>query len=66
MTTAMNCETMTRSPVGSVSVYQRSPNGAMPGDAMPKGPRGEKRPGDVIGAAIMVAKLRHYPGRGRA
>lgn len=23
---------------------------------MPKGPRGEKRPGDVIGAAIMVAK----------
>ncbi|MBI1776466.1 MAG: RNA-binding protein [Proteobacteria bacterium] len=24
---------------------------------MPKGPRGEKRPADVIGAAIMVAKL---------
>jgi hypothetical protein len=24
---------------------------------MPKGPRGEKRPGDVIGAAIMVAKI---------
>ena len=24
---------------------------------MPKGPRGEKRPGDVIGAAIMVAKV---------
>ena len=24
---------------------------------MPKGPRGEKRPGDVIGASIMVAKL---------
>jgi hypothetical protein len=23
---------------------------------MPKGPRGEKRPGDVIGAAIMVAR----------
>ena len=23
---------------------------------MPEGPRGEKRPGDVIGAAIMVAK----------
>ena len=26
---------------------------------MPKGPRGEKRPVDVIGAA----KLRHYPDR---
>jgi len=24
---------------------------------IPKGPRGEKRPGDVIGAAIMVAKI---------
>jgi hypothetical protein len=24
---------------------------------MPKGPRGEKRPGDVIGTAIMVAKI---------
>lgn len=24
---------------------------------MPKGPRGEKRPGDVIGAAIRVAKI---------
>ena len=24
---------------------------------MPKGPRGEKRPGEVIGAAIMVAKI---------
>jgi hypothetical protein len=24
---------------------------------VPKGPRGEKRPGDVIGAAIMVAKI---------
>lgn len=24
---------------------------------MPKGPRGEKRPGDVIGAAIHVAKI---------
>lgn len=24
---------------------------------MPKGPRGEKRPGDVIGAAIMVAQI---------
>jgi len=24
---------------------------------MPKGPRGEKRPGDVIGAAIMVARI---------
>lgn len=24
---------------------------------MPKGPKGEKRPGDVIGAAIMVAKI---------
>ena len=36
--------------------------GAMPlahriGVAMPKGPRGEKRPGDVIGAAITVAKI---------
>lgn len=25
---------------------------------MPKGPRGEKRPGDAIGAAIMVASGR--------
>jgi hypothetical protein len=24
---------------------------------MPKGPQGERRPGDVIGAAIMVAKI---------
>jgi hypothetical protein len=24
---------------------------------VPKGPNGEKRPGDVIGAAIMVAKI---------
>jgi hypothetical protein len=24
---------------------------------MPKGPKGERRPGDVIGAAIMVAKI---------
>ncbi len=24
---------------------------------MPKGPKGQKRPGDVIGAAIMVAKI---------
>lgn len=24
---------------------------------MPKGPRGERRPGDVIGAAVMVAKI---------
>ena len=24
---------------------------------MPKGPRGEKRPGDVIGAAVMVGKI---------
>jgi hypothetical protein len=24
---------------------------------MPKGPRGEKRPGDVIGAAVVVGKI---------
>lgn len=24
---------------------------------MPKGPKGEKRPGDVIGAAVMVAQI---------
>jgi hypothetical protein len=24
---------------------------------MPRGPKGEKRPADVIGAAIMVAKI---------
>ena len=24
---------------------------------MPKGPNGQKRPGDVIGAAVMVAKI---------
>ena len=24
---------------------------------MPKGPRGERRPGDVIGAAVKVAKI---------
>ena len=24
---------------------------------MPKGPQGQKRPGDLIGAAIMVAKI---------
>ena len=27
------------------------------GVSMPKGPRGEKRPADMIGAAIMVAKI---------
>ena len=29
---------------------------------MPRGPKGEKRPADVIGAAIMVGRIRH--GRG--
>ncbi|WP_373086554.1 RNA-binding protein [Sneathiella sp.] len=24
---------------------------------MPKGPKGQKRPGDVIGAAVLVAKI---------
>ncbi|MGY3572901.1 RNA-binding protein [Bradyrhizobium sp. USDA 4504] len=24
---------------------------------MPKGPKGEKRPGDVIGAAVMIGKI---------
>jgi hypothetical protein len=24
---------------------------------MPRGPRGEKRPGDVVGAAVMAAKI---------
>ncbi len=24
---------------------------------MPKGPRGERRPGDVVGAAVMAAKI---------
>ena len=24
---------------------------------MPRGPNGEKRPGDVVGAAVMVAKI---------
>ena len=24
---------------------------------MPKGPKGQKRPGDVVGAAVMVAKI---------
>jgi hypothetical protein len=27
--------------------------------AIPKGPRGEKRPADVSGAAVMIAKIRH-------
>jgi hypothetical protein len=26
---------------------------------MPRGPRGEKRPADVIGAAVMVVRVRH-------
>jgi len=37
---------------------------------MPKGPRGEKRPADVVGAAVMVAKIatgeiadRHFSGK---
>lgn len=25
--------------------------------AMPKGPKGQKRPADVIGAAVMIAKI---------
>lgn len=33
-----------------------APRSYMFGD-MPKGPKGEKRPGDVIGAAITVAKI---------
>ena len=24
---------------------------------MPKGPKGQKRPGDVVGAAVLVAKI---------
>ena len=27
------------------------------GGIVPKGPRGEERPGDVIGAAVMVARI---------
>ena len=27
------------------------------GDRMPRGPQGERRPADVIGAAIMVARI---------
>ena len=27
------------------------------GELMPRGPKGEKRPADVIGAAVMVAKI---------
>jgi hypothetical protein len=27
------------------------------GGTMPKGPKGEKRPADVIGAAVLVAKI---------
>jgi hypothetical protein len=29
---------------------------------MPKGPKGEKRPADVIGAAVKVANCRTPPG----
>ncbi|MCI5075254.1 RNA-binding protein [Oricola sp.] len=29
----------------------------MKGKTMPKGPRGEKRPGDLIGMSVMVAKI---------
>jgi hypothetical protein len=38
---------------------------------MPKGSRGEKRPGDVVGAAVMVAKIatgeieENQPAKGR-
>jgi hypothetical protein len=32
---------------------------------MPRAPRGEKRPADVIGAAIMVAKIATGRSRGR-
>jgi hypothetical protein len=31
---------------------------------MPKGPDGQKRPGDVIGAAIMVARMSEPKKRG--
>ena len=31
---------------------------------MPRGPRGEKRPADVIGAAVMVAKIATGEARG--
>ena len=26
---------------------------------MPRGPKGEKRPGHTVGCAVMVAKIRH-------
>lgn len=38
----------------SLIVYARKPDRAV---NMPKGPRGEKRPADVIGAAVKVMKI---------
>src|ERR1700736_702225 len=35
----------------------RSQTPASGEELMPRGPRGEKRPADVIGAAVMVAKI---------
>jgi hypothetical protein len=32
---------------------------------MPRGPKGEKRPADVIGAAVMVARIASEPHRAR-
>jgi len=32
---------------------------------MPRGPKGEQRPADVIGAAVMVARIASEPHRAR-
>jgi hypothetical protein len=33
---------------------------------MPRGPEGEKRPADVIGAAVMIGKIATYPSASNA
>ncbi|MEJ0065746.1 MAG: hypothetical protein WDM85_10220 [Caulobacteraceae bacterium] len=45
------------SSVWRLAVAPPSPTQVGGGSATPKGPRGAKRPGDAIGAAVMVAKV---------
>src|SRR5712691_2849062 len=41
----------------SSTIFVLDIGGFMEDSRVPRGPRGEKRPADVIGAAIMVAKI---------
>jgi hypothetical protein len=57
MRTSENQEGLPPSQLSGLNVWQPNLIGSWQNTAMPKGPKGEKRPADVIGAVIMVAKI---------